>query len=88
MKSTLSSDGKPIVQLPSLTIEKHDVELSETERDFYNALYTRSKTEFEGYVSRGTVLSNYAHILEVFIEFVLYILIISSSFIIIVNLVY
>jgi hypothetical protein len=32
------------------------------EDDFYSALYTQSQSQFDTYVTRGTVLNNYAHI--------------------------
>jgi len=32
------------------------------EEDFYNALYTQTKSSFDDYVAEGTLLNNYAHI--------------------------
>lgn len=40
----------------------------EVERDYYEALYTQSRTEFGGYVESSTLLNNYAHIFELLIR--------------------
>ena len=42
--------------------------LSSVENDFYEALYTQSKAQFDTYVSSGTVLNNYAHIFDILIR--------------------
>lgn len=43
-------------------------ELTEAERDFYDALYKRSKVKFDQFVEQGRVLHNYASILELLLR--------------------
>ncbi|KAJ3705496.1 hypothetical protein LUZ61_009201 [Rhynchospora tenuis] len=38
--------------------------MDETERDFYEAMYTKSCIKFNSYVEAGTVMNNYAHIFQ------------------------
>ncbi|CAJ1333232.1 unnamed protein product [Effrenium voratum] len=38
--------------------------LSSQERDFYTAMYTQGRTQFDTYVESGTVLHNYAHVFD------------------------
>ena len=41
---------------------------SETERDFYQAVYTRSKTQIEGYVKEGSILNKYIQVLTLLLR--------------------
>ncbi|RHZ44052.1 hypothetical protein Glove_768g12 [Diversispora epigaea] len=59
--STLN--GKPILQLPEKTIDMVTNEFSQDERQFYDALETKSRIEFNRYLKDGSVLKNYAYIL-------------------------
>eukprot|EP01062_Namystynia_karyoxenos_P006440 TRINITY_DN12253_c0_g3_i1.p1 TRINITY_DN12253_c0_g3~~TRINITY_DN12253_c0_g3_i1.p1 ORF type:complete len:1155 (+),score=498.32 TRINITY_DN12253_c0_g3_i1:72-3536(+) len=52
------------VSLPPLTIQVRSPTFDEREQDFYEALYKRSTAKFDGYVKKGTLLHNYAHIFE------------------------
>ena len=52
------------VNLPSLTIKIHACQMDEVERDFYDSLYMLTRAKFDGYVKKGSVLHNYAHIFE------------------------
>ena len=52
------------VKLPSLTIKVHVCQMDEVERDFYESLYMLTRAKFDGYVKKGSVLHNYAHIFE------------------------
>eukprot|EP01064_Diplonema_japonicum_P014608 TRINITY_DN2228_c2_g1_i2.p1 TRINITY_DN2228_c2_g1~~TRINITY_DN2228_c2_g1_i2.p1 ORF type:complete len:1350 (+),score=403.07 TRINITY_DN2228_c2_g1_i2:35-4084(+) len=52
------------IKLPELKVIIHKGELDEREMDFYEALYKRSTAKFDGYVSKGTLMHNYAHIFE------------------------
>ena len=36
--------------------------MDEVERDFYESLYMLTRAKFDGYVKKGSVLHNYAHI--------------------------
>jgi len=38
--------------------------LDEKEKDFYDGLYTQSQAQFGSYVEAGTLLNNYAHVLD------------------------
>jgi DNA repair protein RAD16 len=52
------------VRLPSLTINVAVTQMDEVERDFYESLYMLTRAKFDGYVKKGSVLHNYAHIFE------------------------
>ena len=52
------------VKLPSLTIKVHVCQMDEVEKDFYESLYMLTRAKFDGYVKKGSVLHNYAHIFE------------------------
>lgn len=52
------------LHLPSLTIEKVYIDLTEEERNFYESLYKKCTVQFNTFVSKGTVLHNYAHIFQ------------------------
>jgi SNF2 family DNA or RNA helicase len=67
-KTTIDASGKPIVSLPPATIKTIELEFSETERDFYLAVYRRCKTKFDEFVSSGRALHNYATILELLLR--------------------
>lgn len=48
--------------LPCRLVRLRRDRLDATEDDFYTALFSQSQAQFDGYVERGTVLNNYAHI--------------------------
>ena len=52
------------VKLPPLRIDVQETEMDEVERDFYESLYMLTRAKFDGYVKKGSVLHNYAHIFE------------------------
>ncbi len=43
-------------------------ELSEVEQDFYQALYTQGKAQFDTYVTQGVVMHNVSHLFDVLIR--------------------
>lgn len=50
--------------LPSrITILRRD-SLDKNEKEFYEALYTQSRVQFDSYVGAGTLMNNYAHIFD------------------------
>ncbi|XP_061993921.1 DNA repair protein RAD5B-like [Rosa rugosa] len=53
---------RPILILPP-DIETIECHQSEAEQEFYNALFKRSKVQFDQFVAQGKVLHNYAHAL-------------------------
>ncbi|CAN0887295.1 DNA repair protein RAD5B [Linum grandiflorum] len=67
-KETKDKYGRPILVLPPTDIQLVKCEPSEAERDFYVALFRRSKDEFENLVAQGTVLNNYASVLELLLR--------------------
>ncbi|KAF2218699.1 SNF2 family N-terminal domain-containing protein [Elsinoe ampelina] len=56
-------NGKPILVLPERIVEQTAAEFTEEERDFYKALETQQRIQFNKYVKAGTVGRSYAHIL-------------------------
>eukprot|EP00932_Pfiesteria_piscicida_P019803 SRR837773.6627.p1 GENE.SRR837773.6627~~SRR837773.6627.p1 ORF type:complete len:420 (+),score=78.56 SRR837773.6627:69-1262(+) len=57
-------ERKADVNLPPLEITLRKDELSQEEQDFYTSMYTQSRTQFDTYVDKGTVLHNYAHVFD------------------------
>lgn len=58
-KDTLSSDGKPILNLPPVETKLITVNLSNEERYFYNVLLSRSQNVFEGFIQSGTATKSW-----------------------------
>lgn len=58
-KRTLDRYGKSIVDLPAKTIQLVRLQLRSEERAFYQAVYDRSRAEFNGFVASGSTMSNY-----------------------------
>eukprot|EP01117_Protostelium_nocturnum_P019089 TRINITY_DN8173_c0_g1_i1.p1 TRINITY_DN8173_c0_g1~~TRINITY_DN8173_c0_g1_i1.p1 ORF type:complete len:801 (+),score=290.78 TRINITY_DN8173_c0_g1_i1:82-2484(+) len=54
--------------LPPRLIHVRKDEFDEEENDFYEALYTQSKTTFNNFVEEGTILSNYAHVFDLLLR--------------------
>lgn len=52
------------LKLPPLTSNVTMLELDTYERDFYECIYKSTRSKFDTYVKKGTVLHNYAHIFE------------------------
>ncbi|KAJ4817502.1 hypothetical protein LUZ62_030068 [Rhynchospora pubera] len=67
-KSSTDKEGRPILDLPPANTEVIYCELSEAEKDFYEALFHRSKVKFDQFVEQGKVLHNYASILELLLR--------------------
>ncbi|KAF3455122.1 hypothetical protein FNV43_RR05570 [Rhamnella rubrinervis] len=63
-KFSTDREGRPILVLPPADSQVIYCELTEAERDFYDALFKRSKVKFDQFVEQGRVLHNYASILE------------------------
>ncbi|KAK3024880.1 hypothetical protein RJ639_044017 [Escallonia herrerae] len=71
LNSTLLLDAceiRPILVLPPTDIQVIKCEQSEGEHDFYDALFRRSKVQFDQFVAQGKVLHNYANILELLLR--------------------
>ncbi|XP_078157224.1 DNA/RNA helicase protein isoform X3 [Carex rostrata] len=67
-KSSTDKAGRPILDLPPANTEVVYCELSKAEKDFYEALFHRSKVKFDQFVEQGKVLHNYASILELLLR--------------------
>ncbi|XP_009772967.1 DNA repair protein RAD5B [Nicotiana sylvestris] len=67
-KDTKDKEGRPILVLPPTDIQVIQCIQSEAERDFYDALFKRSKVQFDQFVAQGKVLHNYANILELLLR--------------------
>eukprot|EP00958_Prasinococcus_capsulatus_P020557 scaffold2697_cov392-Prasinococcus_capsulatus_cf.AAC.7 len=67
-KETLDKDGQPILVLPEADIQLVELDATSEERDFYEALFRRSKTKFDKFVAQGRILHNYASILELLLR--------------------
>ncbi|CAK9008055.1 ATP-dependent helicase rhp16 (DNA repair protein rhp16) (RAD16 homolog) [Durusdinium trenchii] len=52
------------INLPECSIEIRELDFSEHERDFYESVYKNTRSRFDTYVDKGTLLHNYAHIFE------------------------
>ncbi|KAJ4843600.1 DNA repair protein rad5a [Turnera subulata] len=67
-KSSTDREGRPILVLPPADSRVIYCELSEAERDFYDALFKKSKVKFDKFVEQGRILHNYASILELLLR--------------------
>ena len=52
-KDTLTSTGEPILKLPLIDLSVVHISLTEPERQFYNALFEKSVSQFEEFVDAG-----------------------------------
>ncbi|PRQ36424.1 putative calcium/calmodulin-dependent protein kinase chromatin remodeling SNF2 family [Rosa chinensis] len=66
-KETKDKDGRPILVLPP---DIHNIQCDqlEAEHEFYEALFHRSKVQFEQIVAQGKVLHNYSSVLELLLK--------------------
>ncbi|MED6180629.1 DNA repair protein rad5a [Stylosanthes scabra] len=67
-KYSTDREGKPILVLPPADMQIIYCEQTEAEKDFYEALFKRSKVRFDQFVEQGRVLHNYASILELLLR--------------------
>ncbi|XAR60085.1 DNA helicase [Bertholletia excelsa] len=67
-KFSTDREGRPILVLPPAEVQVIHCELTEAEKDFYEALFKRSKVKFDQFVEQGRVLHNYASILELLLR--------------------
>ncbi|KAI0481375.1 DNA repair protein rad-5 [Xylariaceae sp. FL0804] len=61
-KEMKTPDGQPLVPLPPKSVEIVDVELSQTERDVYDHIFTKAKRTFSANIEKGTVMKAYTTI--------------------------
>ncbi|KAI3523337.1 hypothetical protein L1887_01398 [Cichorium endivia] len=67
-KFSTDKEGKPILVLPPADMQVIYCQQTEYEKDFYDALFKRSKVKFDQFVEQGRVLHNYASILELLLR--------------------
>ncbi|GAU35011.1 hypothetical protein TSUD_103340 [Trifolium subterraneum] len=67
-KHSTDREGKPILVLPPADMQIIYCDPTEAEKDFYEALFKRSKVKFDKFVEQGRVLHNYASILELLLR--------------------
>ncbi|KAI4382285.1 hypothetical protein MLD38_008266 [Melastoma candidum] len=67
-KSTTDREGRPILVLPPADTQVIYCDMTDAEKDFYEALFKRSKVKFNQFVEQGRVLHNYASILEMLLR--------------------
>ncbi|KAI3706455.1 hypothetical protein L6452_24209 [Arctium lappa] len=67
-KFSTDREGRPILVLPPAEMQVIYCEQTEAEKDFYDALFKRSKVKFDQFVEQGRVLHNYASILELLLR--------------------
>jgi DNA repair protein RAD16 len=60
--------AKKIINLPTKSVNIMELEFNHAERALYDSLYEFSKGKFEEFVRSGTVLKNYANILEMLLH--------------------
>ena len=61
-KDSLTKDGLPILTLPPIESKIVNVNLSDSEREFYNAVLARSLEVFDGFIKDGTAAKAYFQI--------------------------
>jgi DNA repair protein RAD5 len=61
-KDSLTKDGLPILTLPPIESKIVKVNLSDSEREFYNAVLARSLEVFDGFIKDGTAAKAYFQI--------------------------
>ncbi|XP_071711412.1 DNA repair protein RAD5A [Rutidosis leptorrhynchoides] len=67
-KFSTDKEGRPILVLPPAEMQVIYCEQTEVEKDFYDALFKRSKVKFDQFIEQGRVLHNYASILELLLR--------------------
>ena len=67
-KATRDAQGNPILSLPERKHRTLTVPFSPEEEDFYTALHSRSKVQFDAYMAQGKALTNYATVLELLLR--------------------
>jgi SNF2 family DNA or RNA helicase len=60
--------GKSVVELPPRSVVVRKEIFSSEENEFYQHLWESAKSRFQSMVAEGTVLQNYAHILELLLR--------------------
>ena len=67
-KATKGPDGKPLVELPPRRNKIVRIELSPEEKDFYRALFWKTKLEFDKFEKSNAVMFNITHVLQLIVR--------------------
>jgi DNA repair protein RAD5 len=60
--------GEFLLQLPAKHVHTIELELSPAEREFYDAVYTQAKTQFDTFVAHGQAGSKYTQIFQLILK--------------------
>ncbi|XP_074657843.1 uncharacterized protein LOC141910879 [Tubulanus polymorphus] len=61
-------DGRPLVALPSRTVVKETIALSDEERKIYDAMHTEGRLIISRYCRQGTLLHHYGEVLTILLR--------------------
>ncbi|KAG7345217.1 SNF2-related protein [Nitzschia inconspicua] len=64
-KESIDKEGKPILMLPEINSKTVMVEFTQSERQFYEALYRKSFEVFHGFIRKGTASTSYFKIFSI-----------------------
>lgn len=67
-KASKGSDGRPLVQLPPRMNKIVRIDMAPEERDFYRALFWRTKLEFDKFEKSNAVMFNITHVLQLIVR--------------------
>jgi SNF2 family DNA or RNA helicase len=67
-KDSVDKDGQPILTLPPVETKVISVDLSDSEREFYDALLARSAELFDGFLDAGVATKSYFQILTLIVR--------------------
>ncbi|KAF8819796.1 SWI2/SNF2-containing protein RAD5 [Cardiosporidium cionae] len=67
-KESKDENGKPILQLPPKCVHTLWLQMSTEERQFYDAVFHRTKTKFDSLLQEGHALRQYTHVLQLLLR--------------------
>lgn len=67
-KTSKGKDGNTIITLPPKSVHIVKLKFTEEEKDFYQAVYYKSKTKFDMYLNDGTIMNHYTHVLHLLLN--------------------
>jgi DNA repair protein RAD5 len=63
-KNSKGSDGKPIIELPVKTSRVELLTMSSKEREYYESIYSSSRSSFDELIEKGILEAKYMQVLE------------------------
>ena len=67
-KATKGLDGKPLVELPARRNKIVRIQMAPEEKDFYRALFWKTKLEFDKFEKSNAVMFNITHVLQLVVR--------------------